>query len=421
MRGFDLLDKMGLIAPAYVEAAQEQPGRRSSHWLKWGAAAACLALLGSLGAGLWLQNTAETFPAATPGPTRNPDLPLLTLPESLSGGMGFEGLMAYDISELVNGNPWTEEMNLTTLPVFRNPIAYETPFHMPVGIDQNAMRTMLLDVVGRFGVKESDLTITDNAYDEQHKAAILEQMEQAGIIDVPEEYFAPTRLMAEGGGVSIDVDLNLVATIWFDPALPLPEEYSLSRQTSCEELTRTAQYLISAYADVLGMEQPEIDIDGGDRHFDGQFSGYTLSFFEGSGSDTDRILQYNFRKVSFYGNDSGEPDLIRFRQPDLSGKLGDYPIITADRARELLTEGHYLTTVPCEMPGEKFIRKVELIYRTGTEDAYWMPYYRFWVEVEDVPEAADQDSGLKTYGAYYVPAVAEEYLTDLPLWDGSFN
>uniref|UniRef100_UPI0025E0C74F hypothetical protein n=1 Tax=uncultured Gemmiger sp. TaxID=1623490 RepID=UPI0025E0C74F len=84
-------------------------------------------------------------------------------------------------------------------------------------------------------------------------------------------------------------------------------------------------------------------------------------------------------------------------------------------------EGHYLTTVPCEMPGEKFIRKVELIYRTGTEDAYWMPYYRFWVEVDDVPEAADQDPGLKTYGAYYVPAVAEEYLTDLPLWDGSFN
>lgn len=417
MRGFELLDKMGLIAPAYVEAAAVQPKRRSPALLRWGAAAACLAVLG-YGAAVLLSE-----PPGVDGPAVGSatDLPLLTLPESLSGGMGFEGLMAYDISELVNGNPWTEEMNLTTLPVFRNPITYETPFHMPVGIDQNAMRTMLLDVVGRFGVKESDLTITDNAYDEQHKAAILEQMEQAGIIDVPEEYFAPTRLTAKGDGVSIDVDLNGIAAVWFEPTLPLPEEYSLSRQTSCEELTRTAQYLISAYADVLGMEQPEIDIDGGDRHFDGQFSGYTLSFFEGAGSDTDRILQYNFRKVSFYGNDSGEPDLIRFRQPDLSGKLGDYPIITADRARELLTEGHYLTTVPCEMPGEKFIRKVELVYRTGTEEECWMPYYRFWVEVDDVPDAADQDPDLKTFGAYYVPAVSQEYLTKLPLWDGNFN
>lgn len=421
MRGFDLLDKMGLMAPDYVEAAQAPPRRRSPLWLRWGAAAACLALLGSMGVWLLARDLPEPVPGATSAPTRDPDLPLLTLPESLSGGRGFEGLMAYDISELVNNNPWTEEMNLTTLPVYRNPITYETPFHMPVGTDLDAMRTMLLDVAGCFGVKESDLTITDNAYDEQHKAAILEQMEQAGITDVPEEYFAPTRLMAEGDGVSIDVDLNLVAAIWFDPALALPEEYSLSRQASCEELTRTAQYLMGTYAEVLGMEQPEIDIDGGDRHFDGQSSGYTLSFFEGAGSDTDRILQYNFRKVSFYGSDSGELDTIRFRQPDLSEKLGDYPLITADRARELLTEGHYLTTVPCEMPGEKYIRKVELIYRTGTEDAYWMPYYRFWVEVEDVPEATDQDPALKTYGAYYVPAVAEEYLTDLPLWDGSFN
>ena len=29
MRGFDLLDKMGLIAPAYVEAAEAQPRLRS--------------------------------------------------------------------------------------------------------------------------------------------------------------------------------------------------------------------------------------------------------------------------------------------------------------------------------------------------------------------------------------------------------
>lgn len=421
MRGFDLLDKMGLIAPAYVEAAEAQPRLRSPVWLKWGTAAACLALLGILGAGLLSQNAPETAPATTAAPTRDPDLPLLTLPDALSGGMGFEGLMAYDISELVNNNPWTEEMNLTTLPVYRNPITYETPFHMPVGTDPDAMRALLLDVAGRFGLKEADLTITDNAYDEQHKAAILEQMEQAGITDVPEDYFAPTRLMAEGDEASIDVDLNMVAAIWFEPALPLPEGYSLSLRASSEELAHTAEYLSTAYADVLGMEQPMVNIDGGSYTFSGELSGYVLSFYEGSGSDTDRILAYNFRQVSFYGNDEDELDLVRFRNPDLSQKLGDYPVITAAQARQLLTEGHYLTTVPCEMPGEDYIRKVELIYRTGTEDECWMPYYRFWVEVDNVPEASDQDPDLKTYGAYYVPAVTEEYLTDLPLWDGSFN
>ena len=421
MRGFDLLDKMGLIEPAYVEAAEAQPRRRPPVWLKWGAAAACLALLGYLGAGLLPKDIPETIPVPSSSPSRDPDLPLLTIPETLGGGMGFEGLMAYDISELVNNNPWTEEMNLTTLPVFRNPITYETPFHMAVGTDLEAMRALLLDVAGRFGLEETDLTITDNTPDEGYRDAITEQMGQAGITDVREEYFAPTRLMAEGDGVSIDVDLNMVADIRLDPALDLPEEYVISTTATYDELAGTAGYLLSVYPELLGLEQPEVDISGGDYTYSGQRSSYPLSFYEGSGSDTDRILAYNFRQVSFYGGDEGELDLIRVRQPDLSRKLGDYPIITADRARELLTEGHYLTTVPCEMPGEEYIRKVELIYRTGTEDECWMPYYRFWVEVEDAPAPADQAPGLKTYGAYYVPAVAEEYLTELPLWDGSFN
>ena len=82
MRGFDLLDKMGLIEPAYVEAAEAQPRRRPPVWLKWGAAAACLALLGYLGAGLLPQDSPETIPAPSSSPTRDPDLPLLTLPDS---------------------------------------------------------------------------------------------------------------------------------------------------------------------------------------------------------------------------------------------------------------------------------------------------------------------------------------------------
>lgn len=43
MRGDELLDKMELIDPAYVEAAEEKPGRRKISWVKWGGIAACLA------------------------------------------------------------------------------------------------------------------------------------------------------------------------------------------------------------------------------------------------------------------------------------------------------------------------------------------------------------------------------------------
>lgn len=97
--------------------------------------------------------------------------------------------------------------------------------------------------------------------------------------------------------------------------------------------------------------------------------------------------------------------------------VGEYPIITAEEAKEFLRKGNYITTAPYEMPGEEFIGKVELVYRAGERERYYMPYYRFYVEL---PEAA-MDDGLKAYGAYYVPAVESAYLSDMPVWDGSFN
>ena len=41
MRGQEFLDKMELIEPAYVEAADIMPKKKKSIWIKCGAAAAC--------------------------------------------------------------------------------------------------------------------------------------------------------------------------------------------------------------------------------------------------------------------------------------------------------------------------------------------------------------------------------------------
>ncbi len=42
MKGNEFLDKMGLIAPAYIEAAGEEPKVRKRGWMRWGTVAACL-------------------------------------------------------------------------------------------------------------------------------------------------------------------------------------------------------------------------------------------------------------------------------------------------------------------------------------------------------------------------------------------
>lgn len=54
MRGNELLDKMELIDPAYVEAAETKPKAKKNIWIKWGAMAACLCMA-VMGAMLWRQ------------------------------------------------------------------------------------------------------------------------------------------------------------------------------------------------------------------------------------------------------------------------------------------------------------------------------------------------------------------------------
>ena len=70
------------------------------------------------------------------------------------------------------------------------------------------------------------------------------------------------------------------------------------------------------------------------------------------------------------------------------------------------------------MPGEEFIAKVELVYRNDSSSEYFMPTTASMWEVE-LNEVKNSD--LKTYGAYYVPAVSGEYLSDMPTWNGQFD
>ena len=53
-------------------------------------------------------------------------------------------------------------------------------------------------------------------------------------------------------------------------------------------------------------------------------------------------------------------------------------------------------------------------------DEYAEPYYRFFVRLrEGFPASAVE--GLLNWGIYYVPAVRVEYLSEIPVWDGTFN
>lgn len=88
MKGNDFLEKMGLIDPAYVEAADTATNKKKISWMQWGAIAACFAII----------VVAATMLFPHDEPELSSDLPMLSISENTSGEMGYEGYMAYDIS-----------------------------------------------------------------------------------------------------------------------------------------------------------------------------------------------------------------------------------------------------------------------------------------------------------------------------------
>lgn len=420
-----------------AEAAPTEKTNVKPTWLKWAALAACGTLIVFTGirflsdehpshnpTGLQgssqssnpsdLQNSFDdsSYEPTAESSTVNPSgLPMLTIPEDTCESMGYEGCLAYDISDLTNANPWNETLELSSLPVYRSPLSYDTYF-LVSGTDFDAMEDFLLKIAARLHMDTETLEINDNAPDAQEQAIITEKLEGK----VPEGYFNPTALVAEQNGIKIEVEITMTATITFEPTVTLPEGYHFSHHSSYEDTLAVAEYLQETYPELINMEEPLVNIHGGEYNIYRQ-QGYDIAFFNAAESLTEQILNYQFFQVAFYCNAEGKLKMARIYSPNLTEKAGDYPIISAEEAEDLLLNGYYITTVPFEMPGQKYIAKRELIYRWGRYDEYYMPYYCFYIEL---PEE-EQDDGLKTYGVYYVPAVRQEYLTNMPVWKGEFN
>ena len=400
-----LLDAIGKIDDELIATAGKVKDKsRIKIWLRCGALAACLALVvGVCSVAGWFAPNESL-----------PELPMLTISENL-GAMGFEGYMAYDVSELVSANPWSERAKISTLPVYKNQISYNLDLIIS-GADFDAMEDFLIETADRLGMDTSTLTITDDAPSVEEQEYITEKFARTGE-EVPEGYFNPRRLIAKQDGIEIEVDTSMTATITFDPAISLPDDLNFAFDASYDDIAAVAEYIKEEYKEFISMDNPAINIYGGDYtiYLDRI---YWLEYYNSVGNLTDRIINYNFNRVAFYSEgSSGKLFMARIYNPDLSDKLGDYPIISAKEAKKLLLNGNYVTSVPYDLPGKEYIKKVELIYRTDVHDEYFIPYYRFYIEL---PEA-ERDGGMKTYGAYYVPAVREEYIENMPLWNGSFN
>lgn len=409
MRSEDISSAMNGIDENFIESAGEirKPKAKKSRLIKYTAAAAVFALIVSAGINALTTNSpisndsGNDFPFNSNGETEyGAKLPKLIFEQSGTVAYGWESYLAYDISELENGNPWNEDMVFEALPVYRNTSYNEAGIAYP-GIGEEAMLEKLN-------------AITGGEHGEIEYSYIGDYTSGTGI---PDDFVDSIEAVIGDTTIEISSNGNIVARYNNYDGVSLPDEYSFTySETTDGEAFETIVYLYENYGDIIGVAEATF-VTCGDYTFSGEFN-RNYRIYDFSGDEINDMLNFGFNEVQLAPNDEGKLMLIRVNDKlSCAEKIGDYPIISAEEAASLLIEGSYITTVPYEMPGEKYIARVELIYRSGIGENIWMPYYRFLVEL---PEMA-LENGLKSFGAYYVPAVEMEYISGLPLWNGSFN
>ncbi len=352
----------------------------------------------------------------TPGAcqTIDPTLPRLPAVELDVGGMGFEGYLAYDISDLSAANPLQPEAPPAKMPVFESGLYSE--MGRLCGGDFAAMETRLRRVAAGLGLDAETLTVTDDTPSEEEQQAIRDKYAAVGD-EVPEGYFEPSRLLAEAEGIELEVDAALTVTIRFEPAVELPPELTFAHgEAGYDETVAIADWLAERYAGLLaGMQQPTADITGGDYTYSGVQS-FGICFYDAAGDQAQRLIHYAFNRVTFACDDEGKLFIARVYAPDLSQVVAEYPVISVERAWQQLQDGRYLTSVPCPPPTDRGYARVELVYLGGTSGGYIdtgslrQPCYRFYIELtaQELGQV-ELENGLKTYGAYYVPAIEPDY------------
>ena len=382
MKTKKLLSVLGDIDDKYIIEAQAKAKKQKKPLLmKISLIAACLAVV--IFSIVALQSEVQ--------------LPTLTLSET-DEAFGFEGYFAHSIDELKNNNPWTESNKLKTLPVYNNTFYKYTEDWIVTEPDTDAMKSILLETA-------------EVLFIDAEKIPVSETMTPDG----SEIYY----YCIEDENYKIEVNSWLEVNIYLKKTDVLPDGYTLHCNASYDELYKTAEFLKNEYKELLNMKNPAIDISSGDYTVDGDRLWY-VSFYENSSDLSDAVINYNFNRIFFYSDDNGELCQISFSGIDTKEKLGDYPIIDGKAALELLVDGKYITSVPVKFPGIDFVKKVELVYRNTNRDEVFMPYYKFYVQV-DITNASNSKLGLVDFGIYYVPAVEGEYIENMPQWDGSFN
>ncbi|MBQ9823740.1 MAG: C39 family peptidase [Solobacterium sp.] len=364
----------------------------------------------------------EPVAAETPDPV--PDIDgqgekvTLALSHKLTTAAGLSVVMYPDLKEETDYNPWDESMNLQELPVFERNLSVTGAAW---DLSEEEMRALLKKYTDWFGYTVTGESVRKTGeYDKRHRTANHEPGVPDGTVLSVTFETAEAGFTCNGNGVT-----SIMFNQGYEPHIPEPLKmnvYDLSE----EEAAETAEYLAETYGPLLDEGEMAWDI-GGDFGYNAQPS-EELGEKEGlfrirqywiypkGNSDTETVLNYNYRKLLIYGHDQNDVTSIHgIRIEDrlqAYKKTADYPLISADQAYEQLLDGNCIANTGGIMPDENTeIGDMELVYFDGADSPYAYPAYLFSMDITDKLNRMQslKIDGVRQYGLYWVPAIDPSY------------
>ncbi len=332
------------------------------------------------------------------------------------GGFGYQGIMAYDISEYVGDQAWDKTKEISYLPIYKN-LAYTKYSSSGIAtyLSEKELLSIAWDIANKLGT-----TVRYYNCEYLNPMAFEPDSGYTGDEILRLTATTPKHIITITGGGQVSIE--------FIEPVPLPDSYSLAySQKDSDNAIRTIEYLCEEYSALLGYTEAgyysPIDYNiYGEIH-------RTYSAYDASGeTDTEAILSRNFFANTFAAGDEDGTALKYIRMNGyklLSAEImGSYPTISYNEAKQMLIDGKYLTTVPNEYLNqgrvlEEDISECMLEYRFEASDSVYMPYYVFYVFLGNAN--GKRPEGINTYGVYYVPAISLEYYSEQPEWGGQFG
>ena len=345
-------------------------GKRKKWIYSFGALAACLIIF--IGAGLWGgMDNLETIEIDSRWNTS----------EGAEGGPDW----AKSADELYRDVPYDENISLESMPVFKRKFYIDRDTLQYVSFDIDAMKDQLAKYMSMLGADYDKYEVTLENYSGE-PVENIKGGDSAG------------RIYAKTDDFQVSVYPDLTGIVYFSNPVSLPAEYDASTYASYEDKRMAAEYIIENYGSLLGLQNPQVNLERGDYEVDGR-QVYNITFHEGFSDYKEILVSSNTGYVVIYTDEKGRIDSMRYCPEKALENIGDYPVISPEKAAE-----------QAKAQGASNIQKIFLGYnREMPGDEYMLPCY-FVVSEYESPDECIYFEGQKDFVTYCIPAVTEEYL-----------